>query len=108
MLIPPEKPDGKKSVVQSQDQHGVVESGRDFPEGDPKADPIKYYKVRCPRCGAQPGFPCFTDLKHRAVDYRTICISRLILYEAFELGAVDVNGISRNSPTFKGKSWGQE
>jgi hypothetical protein len=99
-LHPPEPPDSKKNAI--------VETGKEYAEGDPRLEPIKYYKVVCPRCKAQPGFPCFTDLKRRSVDYRTICISRVLLYEAFILGTTDVNGISKNGYTFKGKSWGPE
>lgn len=101
-------PEDKKNVAQSQNQRGsaivpVTESGKNYPEGDLSPDPIKYYKVRCPRCKAMPGFPCFKDTRQR-VDYRTICIARVILYEVFEQGSVDVNGIDHSGHIFKGKN----
>jgi hypothetical protein len=86
----------------------VHESGKDYPEGDPKTEPIPYYVVICPRCKAQAGFPCFTNMAKKTCDYRTICIARVILYEAFKLGSVDIYGTDRTGHTFKGKSWGPE
>lgn len=70
----------------------VHESGRGYSEGDAKEEYVKWYKIICPRCKAQVGFPCYED-KRGIVDYRTICIARVVAYEAFEIS---------------GKSWGKE
>jgi hypothetical protein len=95
-VYPPELP--KKNEIVP-----IHESGRNYPEGDTKEEPIKYYKVKCPRCQAQPGFPCSVSRKRPEVSYTRICIARVVLYEAFELGSVDVNGIGRS-----GQKWGPE
>ena len=63
-------------------------------------EPLKYLNVRCPRCKAQPGFPCLHDQRTRAVTLYQICIARVILYEAFELGTVDAHGLGRNGTIF--------
>lgn len=91
-MTPPEKPDTKNIPL---------ESGKGLPEGDPKIETIRYYKVFCPKCRAFPGQPC----KFRGiVDYYSIHIPRIILFEAFELGSVDANGMGRNGKP----NWGKE
>src|SRR5437867_156449 len=96
-VYPPELPK-KKEIAP------VIESGKDYPEGERSEAPIEYYRVICPRCKAQSGFPCFIDQKKRAVSYTVVCIARVLAYEAFKIGSVD----ERRASPFKGKSWGPE
>ena len=85
LSLHPPNPPKKNEIVP------VHESGRDYPEGMPKEEPIKFYKVICPRCKAQAGFPCFVN-KRMGVSYTMVCIARVILYESFELSGSGQRG----------------
>jgi hypothetical protein len=90
IMVPPEKPDTKA--------HPIVESGKGLPEGQPREELLKYYKVLCPKCRNLPGFPCtFGQVdtpagKKLVVDVWSIHIARVLAYEAYALGTVDMFG----------------
>jgi len=75
-MTPPSKDDRKTTIV---------ESGRNFPEGELKEEVIKYYQVTCPKCRAQAGYPCtFGGYGQQyRLDPWSIHIARVILYERF-------------------------
>ncbi len=86
-VYPPELPKKKEIAPTYESSKGLMDERE-----SPSEVPIKFYKVICPRCKAQAGFPCFVN-KRMGVSYTVVCIARVILYEASEIS---------------GKSWGKE
>jgi ribosomal protein S27AE len=64
-------------------------------------EPLKYLKVKCPRCHEMPGYPCkFKRLKDNTliseIDFFAIHIARVLLFEVYQLGTVNEMGVPKS------------
>jgi hypothetical protein len=92
MLMPPVDSDKRKAVV---------ESGKGLPEGEPKEEIFIIWNVRRPRCGAEPGFPCTMGKKSSVTNLMQTCNARFLLWQAYALGTVDVNGMGKSGQVYR-------
>jgi len=100
-LTPPTKDDKKPTTA-------IVESGKNYPEGQPKDETIRFYEVICPKCRARPGYPCtFGEAntpqgKKVILDVFSIHIMRVLAYEAYMRGELNELAIDRKGHPVRG------
>ena len=84
-----------QSRIAQNNGHNLIPDKSEKEDTDKVEEPFHIWKIKCPRCKAMPGFPCFTTSHSEKVDYFQVCNARVLAYEAFKLGTVNEMGVAK-------------